>query len=268
MVALVGAGQEIHEGEEAGIGQWQDAVLHATQPEGWVVHVAPHLQSSFDKLDARPSPDLHLTAELRFHLASEVHRLVEGILGESDDADLAEVAHHLEGSGYHLRITRDLRVAKRYLKERYKEDPDARFGLLASSRDKDLIRFGVPNDWNSTKVVKHGPWFGEGDDDPSGRSCRALRDCVTEFGCQGLELDAVLLAWGTDLICDGDQWSNQRAKRYQKPWVIRDALQLRRNAYRVLLTRSRDATVVFVPPLPVLDETFKYLVDSGFREIQ
>jgi hypothetical protein len=35
----------------------------------------------------------------------------------------------------------------------------------------------------------------------------------------------------------------------------------------VLLTRARDATVVFVPPLPVLDETYEYLRAAGFREL-
>jgi Uncharacterized conserved protein (DUF2075) len=90
---------------------------------------------------------------------------------------------------------------------------------------------------------------------------------VTEFGCQGLELDATLLAWGTDLIRDGGTWTNRLAKRYQNPAQIRDALQLRRNAYRVLLTRARDATVVFVPPLPILDETFQFLIEAGFRDV-
>jgi hypothetical protein len=49
--------------------------------------------------------------------------------------------------------------------------------------------------------------------------------------------------------------------------MIRDAFQLRRNAYRVLLTRGRDATVVFVPPVSLLDETWDYLVESGFKPL-
>ncbi|HET8785779.1 MAG TPA: DNA/RNA helicase domain-containing protein, partial [Candidatus Limnocylindrales bacterium] len=100
-----------------------------------------------------------------------------------------------------------------------------------------------------------------------GRSCRSLQTCVTEFGCQGLELDATLLAWGTDFIRDGGQWTNRLAKRYAKPGNIRDAYQLRKNAYRVLLTRARDATVVFIPPIPVLDETYRFLVGAGLREL-
>ena len=46
--------------------------------------------------------------------------------------------------------------------------------------------------------------------------------------------------------------------------MVRDAKQLRLNSYRVLLTRGRDGTVVFVPPLPELEETSDYLERSGF----
>jgi hypothetical protein len=268
VVALVGAGQEIHEGEEAGTGQWQDAVLRSTANDRWVVHTPEHLMGFFAEVrNLRTSPALHLTAELRYHLASDVHRLVDGLLEGSGEDDLAILAESLEREGYHLRITRDLDTAKRYLTDRYRDAPDARYGLLASSRDKDLVRFGVPNEWHATQRLRYGPWFGEGDDDPLGRSCRTLRECVTEFGCQGLELDAVLLAWGTDLRREDGAWTNRLAKRYAKPYMIRDAHQLRRNAYRVLLTRARDATVVFVPPISVLDETFEYLLNSGFRAL-
>jgi DUF2075 family protein len=94
-----------------------------------------------------------------------------------------------------------------------------------------------------------------------------LCDCVTEFGAQGLELDAVLLAWGSDLQLRGGRWSNHRARPYRREAHIRDARQLRLNAYRVLLTRGRDGTVVFVPPLGEMDETYSYLLDSGFRKL-
>jgi hypothetical protein len=268
VVALVGAGQEIHVGEEAGIGQWQDAIHRSSIRDEWVVHVPTHLAEPFAySANVRVSPSLHLTAELRYHLASEVHEFVEGLLDESAGRQLSTLATALERDGYHLRMTRNLDTAKEYLRERYREEPDARYGVVASSRDTILERFGVPNGWHATQRLKYGPWFGEGDDDPLGRSCRSLRECVTEFGCQGLELDAVLLAWGTDLMRADGAWTNRLAKRYAKPGLIRDALRLRRNAYRVLLTRARDATVVFMPPVPLLDETYDYLVASGFREL-
>lgn len=170
--------------------------------------------------------------------------------------------------GYHLRITRDLEAAKEYLRDRYREDSNARFGLVASARDKDLARFEIPNDYQATKQVKYGPWYGDAEDEPGGLSCRQLAQAVTEFGAQGLELDAVLLAWGTDLIMVDGRWDNRRARRYQRQGYVKDPYQLRLNAYRVLMTRGRDATVVFLPPLDELDETFRYLIECGFRELE
>jgi len=60
-------------------------------------------------------------------------------------------------------------------------------------------------------------------------------------------------------------WDNSRAKRYQRSTGVRDALTLRKNAYRVLLTRGRDGTVVFVPPVAELDETAALLEAAGCR---
>ena len=268
VVGLIGSGQEIHVGEEAGIGQWKTALENAREAGRWTVHSPPDAANLFSGLaNRRVDSRLHLTAELRYHLASDVHAFVSCLLDRPADPNLSEIAARLETSGYHLRITRDLDTAKQYLHQRYSDAPDSRYGLIASSRDRNLTSFGVPNDWNATKLVRSGPWFGEGDDDPLGRSCRTLRTCITEFGCQGLELDASLLAWGTDLVVDNDRWSNRLAKRYQRPSQMKDPYQLRINAYRVLLTRGRDATVAFVPRLQVLDATYRALLGSGFRDL-
>ena len=86
---------------------------------------------------------------------------------------------------------------------------------MASSRDRDLVRFGVSNDFQSTKRVRYGPWYNDPEADEGERSCRHLRECVTEFGAQGLELDAVLLAWGTDFVLRGGAWAIDRARGYR-----------------------------------------------------
>ena len=171
-------------------------------------------------------------------------------------------------------MTRDLDTAKHYFHERYAEAPDARYGLVASSRDKILAEWGIPNDWHSTQRMNLGPWYGDGEE--SHRSCRHLRECVTEFGAQGLELDGVLLAWGTDLVWEEGAegagaegtpgaWSNARAKRHARSAHVRDPFQLRVNAYRVLLTRGRDGAVIFVPPIPELDATAARLQGHGVK---
>jgi hypothetical protein len=212
-------------------------------------------------------PELNLDVELRFHQARELHHYVARLLEGDAARALAGVAERLNGDGYHLRITRELETAKAYLRERYADDPLARFGLVASSKDRDLVRFGVPNDFQSTKRVRYGPWYGEGEQDYGGHSCRLLETCVTEFGAQGLELDAALLAWGTDFIVSRGGWSSELARRYRPGAKVRDAHQLRVNAYRVLLTRARDATVVFVPPIDLLDATYEHLTAAGFLAI-
>ena len=71
----------------------------------------------------------------------------------------------------------------------------------------------------------------------------------------------MLLAWGTDLVWEEGAegagaegapgaWSNARAKRHARSAHVRDAFQLRVNAYRVLLTRGRDGRSSSSRPWP------------------
>ncbi|MFN8583097.1 MAG: DNA/RNA helicase domain-containing protein [Gemmatimonadaceae bacterium] len=269
VIGLIGTGQEIHVGEEAGLVQWRWAVERSPRSNEWTVHApaqaAGHFESSSVPLDRVSA--LSLDTELRFHSAQDLHQFVGRLLEGHDAAELRSLADRLERDGFHLRLTRSLDVAKAYLRERYANDPTARFGMIASSKDKDLVRFGVPNDFQSTKRMRLGPWYSDDEDDYGERSCRRLEDCVTEFGAQGLELDASLLAWGTDLVKSDGAWSNANARGYRKGAKVKDPFQLRINAYRVLLTRGRDAVVAFVPPIPSLDETFAFFAEAGFRTL-
>ncbi len=270
VVGLVGSGQEIHVGEEAGIGQWRDAVAASARASEWTIHAPPSISDQLvgKSVLIESRPTLNLEKELRFHQVKELHTYVAALLSDDQAGPLQEIAARLNREGYNLRLTRDLDVAKEYLRQRYDGDQQARFGLLASSKDKSLPRFGVKNDFQSTKRVKFGPWYGEPEHSESGRSCRLLVDCVTEFGAQGLELDAALLAWGTDFRRVAGRWSNALSGKYMKGSVVRDPFQLRLNSYRVLLTRGRDATVIYVPPITEMDETYAYFVGAGMLELR
>ena len=210
---------------------------------------------------------LRLDTEIRYHLAPRIREYVQQLLDGAPTTENNGLAATFEAGGYHLRITRDLETAREHLVDRYAENPEARFGLLASSKDKDLARFEIANDYQSTKRVKYGSWYGDDEHAAGEYSCRHLRDIVTEFGAQGLELDGVLLAWGTDFVRQGYIWSIQQAGGYRKGANVKSPFQLRTNAYQVLLTRGRDGTVVFVPPLYDLDETYNYLRESGSRDL-
>ena len=268
LVGLIGSGQEINVGEEAGLGQWLEALQRAGSPGQWTVHAPQRVLDEHFADSSLPSSQsanetLDLTIELRFHFAEDLDEWVDGLLADGDEAHGCELADRLEMAGYHIRMTRDLETAKNYLHERYGEAPKARYGLVASSRDRALEEWGIPNSFLSTRAMRLGPWYGDGDESP--RSCRQLRECVTEFGAQGLELDGVLLAWGTDLTWKGGAWSNARAKNHARGTHVRDPFQLRVNAYRVLLTRGRDGAIIFVPSLTELDATAARLQAHGVK---
>ncbi|MFN9112045.1 MAG: DNA/RNA helicase domain-containing protein, partial [Bacteroidota bacterium] len=146
IVGLIGTGQEIHLGEEGGLELWRKAVEGSGSPADWEVHGPPQLTDLFrdSAVPFVPSPQLTLDAEIRFHLAKDVHPFVDALLRGDADVARQHVAH-LAGHDFHLRMTRSLDVAKAYLRERYAEHKLARFGLVASSRDRDLIHFGVRN---------------------------------------------------------------------------------------------------------------------------
>jgi hypothetical protein len=265
VVGLIGGGQEIHLGEEAGLGQWHDAIIKARKRSDWHVHGPLEARDAF-KGEGTPflvSPDLNLDKSLRFHAAEVLHEWVAGVLEMQDATALRTLAQTMEEQGLHLRVTRDLETAKRYLRTRYKEDQAARFGILRSARDKALEEWGITQ---PTRFFQSGPWYADEEDSPN--SCRRLREAITEFQAQGLELDATLLAWGTDLLVESATWSNKFAKRYLRSGSVKDPMQLRKNAYRVLLTRGRDATVIFLPPIPELNETFNFLVAAGVVELE
>ena len=82
-------------------------------------------------------------------------------------------------------------------------------------------------------------WFNE--DAGSTKSCCALLQPVTEFGCQGLELDMPIVCWGDDFYRSNGAWE---ARKKRTAYLYRDPFQLRLNSYRVLLTRGRDGLIV------------------------
>ena len=271
VVGLIGTGQEIHIGEEEGLDKWEKAIVSGSHKNQWDVYIPnkPDIRTCFNKVENVHQIDhLELSATLRFKNATHLSTFVDSLL-EGNSGKAKEISSELEMGGYHLRLTHDLEKAKKYLFDVYADNQDSRFGLVASSRDKDLQRYGVPNDYNSPKNLRkgqYGRWYvapklEEG-------SCTRLDIVATEFATQGLELDAVLLAWGTDLIRENDVWTNRFARNYSDPERIIDPMRLRKNAYRVLLTRGRDGCVVFVPPIKdKMRETYRYLRNCGFREL-
>ncbi|MHB8996165.1 MAG: DUF2075 domain-containing protein [Armatimonadota bacterium] len=258
IVGLIGEGQEIHLGEEAGLVQWDEAVATGSQP--WHVHCPQKVAHFFGAAAQVHEADvLDLTTTLRSHLAEDVHRWVAQLLG-GDLAGAALTGAKMHVEGFCAYVTRDLEAAKSYVRERYAGELDKRYGLIASSKGKNLGPHGIITDWSFTKNLREGPWY---NDPPDARdSCCQLREVATEFACQGLELDFPIVGWGSDLTWAGSAWISPPQPRSK----ARDPHQLRVNSYRVLLTRGRDGMIVFVPPETSMNGTYEALMEAGLTQ--
>lgn len=185
VVGLVGSGQEIHAGEEGGLGQWRHALEGCGDPAAWTVHGPQSVAGVFAGSGVRAdwTPALDLGTEIRFHLASRLHEFVEILLERGVAEEAAPIAEELHRGGLRFYLTRDLEAARRHARERYAGAPEARYGLLASSKDKDLPRFGVDNTFQTTKRLRVGRWYNAPQDDPE--PCCRLDTVATAFSAQG-----------------------------------------------------------------------------------
>ncbi len=279
MIALIGQGQEIHLGEEAGLSQWDDALAFVHEHYGtrWIAHAPPRLGTVFPSaVDVIQNPHLDLDVSLRAHVAADVQNWVALLLNQTiarlvEDGPTAAMlstlpqlhsyAQAMTTQGYSLYITRELTTAKAYATTRYADAPDKRYGLVASSKAKCLMQFGVPNEFQVNRMLREGPWFN--DDADSLHSCRQMTSVATEFQCQGLELDMPIVCWGDDVWYADGAWQTSVSSRSH----ARDPRKLRLNAYRVLLSRGRDGMIIYVPPIPLLNETYHLLFQAGCRPL-
>ncbi len=255
MVCLVGGGQEIHDGE-GGLAEWGEALRQAPKP--WRVRAAPDILSATDprqRLGQLPNltalPTLHLDISIRqirsaaaaewvnHVLAGDAH--AAAALAQSDGA----IPFHLTRSLPHMRAC--LRAHARGLR---------RAGLLASSGAKRLRAEGLGAELPHQDPSAVAHWFL--DHFPDVRASNALETVATEFSCQGLELDYAGLCWDTDLIREPDRTAWRVRQFRGTTWQIprgEEAIANQINTYRVLLTRARYETVIFVPPGDAADPT-------------
>jgi hypothetical protein len=257
LVALMGEGQEIHAGEESGIQPWIDAVRTLGN---WEVVGPTHLAEPFRSagISYREHTLLNLTTTLRSHRASRTSLWVELVL-QGKLIEAKKVALDLRQNQFTLHMTRDLERLQTHIRERYEGDTNKRYGVLVSSKFRSIAEYGI-------RAARHpyyyyGEWYSSPPGNP--RSSCQMDLAVSEFGCQGLELDYPLLCWGPDLTWDGTQWK----AKVGKPRKVRDPQRLRLNAYRVLLSRGRDGVGIFVPSGAKMDQTYKALRDAGVVEI-
>ncbi|QDH10972.1 DUF2075 domain-containing protein [Nocardioides dongxiaopingii] len=252
LVCLVGPGQEINRGE-GGLRLWGEALSKSVGGVDWKVHSAREALEDCGDLPGlglptplvaagrwTETPHLDLGEPVRHHrntlYANWVAALVAG-----DITQARLIANDMATPP--ALLTRSLLDAKRWLHGHARGGRSV--GLLASSGAVRLQAEGLPPTPQSRDLNGIGHWFLKPADDY--RSSGALEVPLSEFGCQGLEVDYAGLCWGNDLI-----WSDGWAPRKMRAprWTFINDQQrraFRLNAYRVLLTRARAGIVIYVP---------------------
>ena len=275
IVCLVGGGQEIGSGE-AGIRAWIDACL--SRFPHWHMCVSERLMEAeygagepvrraVAHERTQVFDDLHLTVSIRSFRAEKVSAFVKALL-DCEEAE-AKQLHDSFAGRYPIVITRDLGIAKRWVREQKRGTE--RCGLLASSKAMRLKPHAIDVRIDADPIHY---FLGKPEDV---RSSFYLEDCATEFQVQGLELDWTCVTWDADLRRNQREWSfhDFRGSQWQSIHSDENRRNLK-NAYRVLLTRARQGMVFFVPPGAVedptrppafYDQTFAYLRDLGLVEI-
>ena len=276
IVCLVGGGQDINEGE-AGIQEWFDS-LRRSYPN-WKIYVSNRIteeeyvgKGSFDnlvkELDCSMIPELHLSISLRSFRSEKVANFVHHLLN-NEGKQAAKLYQEIK-KVYPICITRNLNVAKKWIKEQT-TNKKYRYGIIASSKAKRLRADGI---WVECKC-KPEKWFLEGKDNI--KSSYFMEEVATEFDIQGLEIDYALIGWDADYRYDNDcfKFYRPRGSKWETIKAEADKRYLK-NAYRVLLTRARQGMIIFVPTgdkeditrLPELyDNTYNYLKSLGLTEI-
>jgi len=264
LIALVGGGQEIHNGE-AGLAEW-GSTLRDKFPK-WKVVVSPealdhnrgspahHLfaDQTSGSLTIQEEPSLHLNVNLRSFRAQRISDWVDAALAGDSEGAAAIVPDLRE---FPFRLTRSLPTAREWL--RHHARGEQRAGLVASSGALRLRAEGLE--------LSSG--FRQGNRDmfvhwflnylPDVRSSNQLEVAASEFECQGLELDWIGVCWGGDFAYDVNNGAWDSRTFRGSSWVVQRSevdQQYLLNTYRVLLTRARQGLIIWIPAGDATDKT-------------
>jgi hypothetical protein len=261
VVALVGGGQEINNGE-AGLEEWGKAI-EASSAE-WSVYASPEVltggtstagrklfEHGSKRVEVQTCDLLHLRTSNRSLRADNLAQWVNLVLdGNADEAAALNTR-------FPIFLTRSLDAARRKLK--HESLGDSRYGLVGSSKAERLRAEGLEPDGAFHGGYPWEHWYLEPREDV--RSSYACEVFATEFEIQGLELDWTGLCWGGDLIWSGQHWEPRKFWKVGLPrWILtknQTEQQYRKNSYRVLMTRARQGMVIFVPTGDEHDPTRK-----------
>lgn len=279
MICLVGLGQDIYDGE-VGINEWfRCGIQDYTE---WEMFYSSEIFNQVEDKNIDKEmilgcdrcyeiTELHLKTSIRSFRADKQCQFVDYLIDNKPE-QTAEI-YKLISVRYPVYLTRDYQLAKEWVRKQVRGSQ--RCGVMACSSAQRLKPEGI---YVPTEIdVKN--WFLAPSDDL--RSSNMLEIVASEFKVQGLEIDWGIVCWDADLrrTTNGKGWDhysfrgtrwNKRNKPEQKRYL--------ENSYRVLLTRSRQGMVIFVPygvsseedpsrNREYYDGIYKYLLSCGIEEL-
>jgi len=254
VVGLIGEGQEIHLGEEGGLELWNTAI----KDQHMQVHSKHVLEIYTNAAHYHQNANLHLNSSLRTHEAFEYFDFVNKLI-DGDIEGAAKNIAQLKKRRYTLRITRDLIKAKDFVSGLYEDDLKTYGFVCASGNDRSKQVPVIPFSGRYERPKPVVAYFNYPD---SKYYCKHLQYTATEFQAQGLELDMTIVLWDEDMYWKDGKWHCQHLKK-----GAYDPSQMKLNAYRVLLTRGRDGTVLYFPSNAKFDSSFFLLREIGILEL-
>jgi len=276
IVCLIGGGQEINTGE-AGLEEWISSLRNHF--ENWEIHYSNLILESDNYLKSDNTKEwltnngireseLHLAVSVRSFRSEKLSEFVHELLNIKKER--AKEIYHRIKDDYPIVLTRNLEVAKKWLRDNAKGSE--RIGLITSSGARRLRPVGidVKNDISAPN------WFLN--DKMDIRSSYFLEDVATEFDIQGLEIDWACVAWGANFYMNNTVWKYQNFKGTKWQNINKEIdKEYLKNTYRVLLTRARQGMVIYIPESSEIDHTrlkefydntFEYLKEIGIKELE
>lgn len=280
MICLVGLGQDIHDGE-VGINEWFKCGIEDFSE--WELFYSPSIFKQIEDKNVDKDmilacdrchqvPELHLNTSIRSFRADKQSQFIDALL--DNNPEHAKKVYGEISDKYPIYITRDCPTAKKWVRQQVRGSQ--RCGVMACSSAQRLKPEGiyVPTDID----VKN--WFLAPSDDL--RSSNMLEIVASEFKVQGLEIDWGMVCWDADLrrTSNGKDWDYYLFRGTK--WMKRNQDAQKRyllNSYRVLLTRSRQGMVIFVPKgvdseidpsrnSIYYDSIYNYLLSCGIKELK
>lgn len=276
VVLFIGNGQEISNGEEDGETDILNSIYLLSKIKSRVrikVFVSDEsVRDTFVKygVNCELHPKLKLKSNQRNDEGDPQLTVVNSILNGENSLPIKQKGYEVYNN------YDDLLKSIGYEKNRSYDKDDESIGIVVDSYDcapfdKDTYSFCGGNLSNAKNDLYQYYYH---------RNSNKLDSFVSEFECQGLEFDDTILIWGNTLLWESGHWkinhdkyeaTSKKGKRYFRSRYLKLELHIEtinklaesikgakslsadkiieqfvKNAYRVLLTRARETTYIFV----------------------